>query len=87
MKWGIRAFLKIFFYEIAMARRSTSSNVEALRLVLEQHFIPIVDTSAAQTANLLGRRSKAPLSINPEQNPGFRPGKVEGLTVTMMDSV
>jgi len=23
--------------------------------------------------------SKAPLSINPEQTPGFRPGKVEGL--------
>jgi len=28
---------------MAVDRRSTSSNVEALRLVVEQDFIPIVD--------------------------------------------
>ena len=42
MKWGIRAFPKEFFYEIATARRSTSSNLEALGLVLEQDFIRII---------------------------------------------
>jgi hypothetical protein len=42
MKWGTRAFLKSFFYEIATAGRSTSSNLEALGLVLEQDFIWII---------------------------------------------
>jgi hypothetical protein len=42
MKWGARTFLKGFFTIMTVARRSTSSNVEALRLVVEQDFIPIV---------------------------------------------
>jgi hypothetical protein len=42
MKWGLRAFLKSFFYEIAMARSPTSSNLEALGLFMEQDFIRII---------------------------------------------
>jgi hypothetical protein len=37
-------------------------------LILRQRQIPSIRTG-----------SKAPLSINPEQTPGFRLGKVEGL--------
>jgi hypothetical protein len=29
--------------------------------------------------------TKAPLSINPEHTPGFRPGKVEGLITRRME--
>jgi len=37
-----------------------------------------VDTSTAPNPSFR-TGSKAPLSINPEQTPGFRPGNVEGL--------
>ena len=43
---------------MAVAGRSTSSNLEALGLVLERDFISIVDTSTDQTPNLLGRGQK-----------------------------
>jgi hypothetical protein len=68
MKWGLRAFLKSFFYEIAMARCSTSSNLEALGLVLEQDFIRIVGRGHGgnfwSTNNLILARESLAMTLN-----------------------